>query len=154
MKILILATDDNCITQMAKGWLSYFDNTILVTTAGIQKAGILDPQAIQVMDAAGIDISKYSCNHFSVKTDEKWDYVIALEGKKIKRQAKIIGRVGCWVSMDFPDPSKQSGSVETIRVNYQVVCNEIRDRLFDFYLLQIRGKEILGADSCGAECDL
>ena len=42
----------------------------------------------------------------------------------------------------------------TTETAYQVLRDQIRYQLFDFYLRDLCGKEMLGSDSCGVSCDL
>lgn len=154
MRILILASEDNCAAQMACGWLRWFDPQIEVHSAGVKKAGTLDPKAVAVMKEAGIDISGYSCNAIRKYLSENWDFVISLEGEGLFNGLKFTGWVGERLAPLLPDPSKQTGPAEKIEAEYLTARNEIRNNMFDFYLRHTLGRDILGADSCGAECDL
>ena len=42
----------------------------------------------------------------------------------------------------------------TIRLSNHENPDQLKKTLFDFYLRQVEGKEMLGADSCGAFCDI
>ncbi|MEG1585689.1 MAG: arsenate reductase ArsC [Bacteroidales bacterium] len=154
MKILFLARTDNCTTQMAHGWLSLFDDTLTVCTAGVICAGRPDPHAIAVMKEANVDISRYTCDEVGKYVSQDWDYVVSVVGDALRGQVPFTGWIGQRLYFDLPDPSQQSGPAVQLHADYLLACNEIRDRIFDFYLRELLGKEILGADSCGIECDL
>ncbi|KAA4626868.1 arsenate reductase ArsC, partial [Bacteroides ovatus] len=55
MKILILCSDNSCLSQMAQGWLQSFDKSL--TVAGISPAIEVHPLAVQTLASSGIDIS-------------------------------------------------------------------------------------------------
>ena len=154
MRILIIASVDNCTAQMAKGWLCKFDGSYDIYTAGTEKAGTLDSHAVEVMKENGIDISRYSCNKIDRFLSENWDYVISVEGDSIFSDLCFSGFVKHKLSLQLPDPEEEAGSSTLIDEVYRQTSNDIRILLFDFYLNEINGKQILGADSCGAECDI
>lgn len=59
MKILILCSDNSCLSQMAQGWLQSFDRTLIVHSAGISPAIEVHPLAVQTLASSGIDISHH-----------------------------------------------------------------------------------------------
>lgn len=154
MKILVLASEDNCTAQMACGWLRWFDPQLIVYSAGVCKAGTLDPRAVGVMKAAGIDIENYACNTIEGFLSDNWDFVISVEGEELFSDIRFTGWIGTRLGFALPDPSRQSGPPELIDAEYQTACNEVRSQMFDFYLQHTLERDILGADSCGADCDL
>lgn len=154
MRILVTAKEDNCCTQMAKEWLRKFDNGIDVYSAGIEHAGVLDQLAVRVMAEAGIDMSRNTCEWIGKYFSQDWDYVISLAGDQLKELLCFGGRVKQILYWDFPDLSQQTGPEPILLEEYRIVRHELRNRCFDFYLLDLLGRQILGADSCGAECDL
>ena len=58
MDILILCTGNSCRSQMAEGFLKSFDKNLNVYSAGTNPANKVHPLAINVMNEAGVDISK------------------------------------------------------------------------------------------------
>ena len=59
MKILILCSDNSCLSQMAQGWLQSFDKSLTVCSAGISPAIEVHPLAVQTLASSGIDISHH-----------------------------------------------------------------------------------------------
>jgi len=61
--ILVLCTGNSCRSQMAEGYLRYFsDGMAVVFSAGIETHGV-NPRAVSVMLADGIDISHHTSNN-------------------------------------------------------------------------------------------
>lgn len=154
MKILIIAPEDNATARMAVGWLRWFDAQLTVSSAGVFGAGKQDARAIAAMQAAGVDIANETGNTVGQFLAENWDFVISVAGDALFADVKFTGWVGGKIGMELPDPAAQTGPVEEIDAEYRTICHEIRNRMFDFYLQHTLGRDILGADSCGAECDL
>ena len=60
LKILFLCTGNSCRSQMAEGWTRHLKGDIIdVYSAGVETHG-LNPDAVKVMDEAGVDISSHS----------------------------------------------------------------------------------------------
>jgi hypothetical protein len=57
MKILILCSDNSCLSQMAQGWLQSFDKSLTVCSAGISPAIEVHPLAVQTLASSGIGSS-------------------------------------------------------------------------------------------------
>ncbi len=58
--VLFLCTGNSCRSQMAEGWARHFHgDTIEAYSAGIEAHG-MNPNAMQVMKEAGVDISSQS----------------------------------------------------------------------------------------------
>ena len=154
MKVLILASEDNCTAQMACGWLRWFDSQLIVESAGVVEAGTLDSRAVAVMKAAGVDIADYACNMVQRFLSENWDFVLSVAREELFADIRFTGWIGARIALALPDPSRQSGPAELIDTEYQTACNEVRKQMFDFYLQHTLGRDMLGADSCGTDCDL
>ena len=78
MKILILCSDNSCLSQMAQGWLQSFDRTLIVHSAGISPAIEVHPLAVQTLASSGIDISHHKPEAVEEYIDAPWDYVITV----------------------------------------------------------------------------
>ena len=78
MKILILCSDNSCLSQMAQGWLQSFDKSLTVCSAGISPAIEVHPLAVQTLASSGIDISHHKPEAVEEYIDEPWDYVITV----------------------------------------------------------------------------
>ncbi|MDZ8118227.1 arsenate reductase ArsC [Pontiella agarivorans] len=78
MSLLYLCTGNSCRSQMAEGWTRALKgDQIEVYSAGIETHG-LNPNAVNVMAEAGVDISNQKSQHIDEFKDTKIDYVITV----------------------------------------------------------------------------
>lgn len=76
--ILVLCTGNSCRSQMAEGYLRYFsEGMAVVFSAGIETHGV-NPRAISVMLADGIDISHHTSNNVNEYLAVKFDFIITV----------------------------------------------------------------------------
>lgn len=153
-KILILSSHDRLIGPMAAGWLKSFDSELFIVSAGMKAKGLVDPLAVDVMQQTGIDISAQIPNPVSEFLDLNWDYLLIINQCADDKYPLFTGNILHRVYMEFDAIESLKCMPEKLLESYQRVRDEIRFRLFDFYLRDLCGKEILGADSCGVSCDL
>lgn len=74
MRILILCTGNSCRSQMAQAFMSSFDNTLEVFSAGTEPAEKINEIAVKVMNEVGIDISNAYPKSVEIYLNEEWDY--------------------------------------------------------------------------------
>jgi arsenate reductase len=80
LKILFLCTGNSCRSQMAEGWTRKLKGEIIdAYSAGIDIHG-LNPNAVKVMDEAGVDISGQRSKLVNEFMDMELDAVITLCG--------------------------------------------------------------------------
>ncbi len=76
--ILFLCTGNSCRSQMAEGWAKYLKgDNFDVYSAGIETHG-LNPNAVKVMDEAGVDITGQKSQNISEFEGQIIDYVITV----------------------------------------------------------------------------
>lgn len=138
MKILVLCTGNSCRSQMAHGFLQSFDRSIEVYSAGTEPAGQVNPEAVQVMKEAGIDISHHTSKKVDQYLKEEWDYVITVCGGANENCPAFLGKVKHRLHMGFEDPSHASGTKEYIRREFRRVRDQIKERFNQFYVEEIR----------------
>jgi len=160
-RILVLCTGNRCRSQMAQGILQNFDKSIEVCSAGIKPAAEVHPLAIKVMNEIGVDIS----NHYPKLIDEylcqEWDYVITVCGGANESCPMFTGKVGKRLHIGFDDPDAFKGSEDEILPEFRRVRDEIKSRMQDFYLKEIKGftidcSNLTPAKSgccCGGKCE-
>ena len=79
MNILFLCTGNSCRSQMAEGWCRSMDRTWLNAHRPGSRRG-LNPNAVQVMAEAGVDISRCSAGRrrdrwpLQSRHDRLWTY--------------------------------------------------------------------------------
>lgn len=93
MKILILCSDNSCLSQMAQGWLQSFDKSLTVCSAGISPAIEVHPLAVQTLASSGIDISHHKPEAVEEYIDEPWDYVITVRRDAEENYPAFTGKV-------------------------------------------------------------
>lgn len=132
-KILFLCTGNSCRSQMAEGWARHLHgDTIEAHSAGIEAHG-MNPNAMQVMKEAGVDISGQSSKLASSLADVPFDLVVTVCGHADEncptflRQTKVV-HVG------FDDPpklAKDAANDDEALQCYRRVCDEIHDFVRD-----------------------
>jgi len=119
---------------MAEGFLKSFDNSLEVKSAGIFPAYNVNSKAIEVMREVGIEIS----NHFPKSVDEfinqEWDYVITVCDNANETCPIFTGKVKHRMHIGFEDPSNVKGTDEFIWSEFRRVRDEIKERLYKFYV--------------------
>lgn len=133
MKILILCTGNSCRSQMAHGFMEFFDNRMMVRSAGTEASGQLNPGAVAVMKEIGIDISHHTSDSVDLYLGEEWDYVITVCGGANESCPTFAGKVKNRLHMGFDDPSHTTGTEEFIRSEYVRVRDEIHRQFMIFY---------------------
>ena len=127
-RILFLCTGNACRSQMAEGWAKHLKGDDLEAwSAGIETHG-LNPNAVQVMSEAGVDISSHVSTHVDDLRDIPFDFVVtvcdnASEGCPVFPGATRV------VHRPFDDPPRLaagSSDEEEALAHYRRVRDEIR----------------------------
>ena len=138
MKILILCTGNSCRSQMAHGFLQFFDKDLIVRSAGTEASGKLNEKAVSVMSKIGIDISHHTSDSVEKYLDEEWDFVITVCGGANEVCPAFIGKVKNRLHIGFDDPSHAEGTEEFIMSEFYRARDEIKDAFFRFYNEKIK----------------
>ncbi len=128
MRILFLCTGNSCRSQMAEGWTRKLKgDRIEAYSAGIETHG-LNPDAVQVMMEAGVDISGHRSKHLSELTDVAFDWVITVCDAANESCPLFPGNVRRYhVSFDDPPKLARDARTEEERLApYRRVRDEIR----------------------------
>lgn len=110
---------------MAHGFLQSFDPKLEVYSAGTKPAEKVNPLAVKVMQAKGIDMSHHTPHNVSEYLNESWDYVITVCGGANDSCPTFIGNVKHRIHIGFDDPSEAVGSEEYIMSEFRRVRNEM-----------------------------
>lgn len=128
IKILFLCTGNSCRSQMAEGWARHLKNdTVEPYSAGIEKHG-LNPNAVRVMQEAGVDISNQESKTVEELGDTEFDYVVTVCGHADENCPVFPGQAVV-VHQGFDDPPKlaQQAATEQEALDcYRRVRDEIR----------------------------
>ena len=153
MKILILCSDNSCLSQMAQGWLQSFDKSLTVCSAGISPAIEVHPLAVQTLASSGIDISHHKPEAVEEYIDEPWDYVITVSRdaeEKIKALIAPAGVSGIHFidSGDYHYISKIM--TDSIANEFRRISNQIKMKMYDLYCDEIQNGGYGPTCTCGA----
>jgi len=124
-KILVLCTGNSCRSQMAEGYLRHFDNALEVYSAGVETHGV-NPRAVSIMKADGIDISHHTSNHIDEYQDIDFDYIITVCDHARERCPVFPSRARKF-HQNFQDPAKATGSDKEIMSSFEATRNAIRE---------------------------
>ncbi len=127
-RVLFLCTHNSARSQMAEGLLrAYGGDRFHVFSAGTEATQVR-PEAIAVMQEAGIDISGQSSKTLKRYLDQPFDLVITVCDAAAESCPVFLGarRRLHW---SFPDPSAVEGSEEQRLVAFRAVRDAIRQRI-------------------------
>ena len=128
LKILFLCTGNSCRSQMAEGWARALQNDLIEPySAGIEKHG-LNPNAVRVMDEAGVDISRQQSQNVDELSSVTFDMVVTVCGHADENCPAFSGGPPV-MHVGFDDPPKLATSAETEEealAHYRRVRDEIR----------------------------
>ena len=124
-KILVLCTGNSCRSQMAHGYLEFFAKSRLkVFSAGVEVHGV-NSTAIKIMKEDKIDISNYSSNHVDEYAAINFDYILTV-CDHANEYCPIFSEKVMKTHKNFIDPTKATGSTETINSAFKKTREEIK----------------------------
>jgi len=127
-KILFLCTHNSCRSQMAEGLINhYLGDRFQAYSAGTEKTRV-NPLAIQVLAELGIDISHHHSKTIAEFDGQRFDHIITLCGSANEQCPLFFGGT-TRVHIGFDDPSRLSGSDETVLPEFRRVRDELREKL-------------------------
>ena len=132
--ILVLCTGNSCRSQMAEGYLRYFsDGMAVVFSAGIETHGV-NPRAISVMLADGIDISHHTSKNVNEYLAVKFDFIITV-CDHANEVCPVFPSSAKKFHFNFPDPAKVTGVEEEIVLEFRRVRELIKVYCKEFVTL-------------------
>ena len=128
LKILFLCTGNSCRSQMAEGWARALKgDAVEAYSAGIETHG-LNPNAVQVMAEAGVDISGHTSKNVATLLNVPFDTVVTVCGHANENCPLFTGSAKV-VHVGFDDPpalAKRFESAEEKLDCYRRVRDQIR----------------------------
>ncbi len=128
LKILFLCTGNSCRSQMAEGWVRTLkSDSIEPFSAGVETHG-LNPDAVRVMQEAGVDISKQRSKHVNELICIPFDYVVTVCDQANEACPLFPGKTRI-IHAGFDDPPKLAKDARTEEERlrpYRRVRDEIR----------------------------
>jgi arsenate reductase len=129
-KILVLCTGNSCRSQIAEGYLRHFAGTGATKMAEIYSAGVethgVNPKAIAIMKADGIDISHHTSNNINEYYNIDFDFVITV-CDNAKERCPYFPTKAVKFHHNFPDPAKAAGTEEEIMKEFGRVRDMIKE---------------------------
>ena len=128
IRLLFLCTGNSCRSQMAEGWVRHLkSDAIEPYSAGIETHG-LNRNAVQVMEEAGVDISRHHSKHVRELEGIEFDYVITVCGHANENCPVFPGKAKI-IHVGFDDPPKLAADARTEEEaldHYRRVRDEIK----------------------------
>jgi arsenate reductase len=126
--ILFLCTGNSCRSQMAEAWARELGGERFeVQSAGIEAHG-KNPNAIEVMREAGIDISGQESTILSEQMLGKADVVVTVCGHADEMCPALLPTVRR-VHWPLSDPARAAGTHEKIMGQFRATRDEIEERV-------------------------
>ena len=129
LSVLFLCTGNSCRSQMAEGWARHLKGDVIdAYSAGTEKHG-LNPNAVQVMREAGVDISEHKSKTYHELSDVLFDYIVTV-CDNAQQSCPVFPGDGVVVHQGFEDPprlAKNAATEEEGLDHYRAVRDEIRD---------------------------
>lgn len=128
LKLLFLCTGNSCRSQMAEGWARHLkSDSIQAFSAGLEALG-LNPNAVQVMKEAGVDITGQKSQKVEEVETIPFDFVITVCGHA-DENCPVFNCATRVVHFGFDDPPKLAKNAKTTEEalsHYRRVRDEIR----------------------------
>ncbi len=113
---------------MAQGWATHLKGDFVeASSAGVEPHG-LNPNAVRVMQEAGVDISNHTSKHINELGDVQFDYVFTVCDSAHESCPNFPGRTRV-IHVGFDDPprlAKTAGNEEEALNHYRRVRDEIK----------------------------
>ncbi|MDX1693171.1 MAG: arsenate reductase ArsC [Ketobacteraceae bacterium] len=128
--VLFLCTGNSCRSQMAEGWAKRLKpGAANFYSAGIETHG-LNPNAVQVMAEAGVDISSHRSQSVAELADVRFDWVFSVCDHARKTCPELPGS-GHHVAALFDDPPALASSLDS-EADRLAVYRRVRDEIRAF----------------------
>lgn len=130
--ILVLCTGNSCRSQIAHGYLAHLtDNAqVNVYSAGVETHGV-NPRAVAIMQADGIDISHHTSNNVREYFDIPFDFVITV-CDNAQETCPYFPTQAQKFHQNFPDPAKATGTEAEIMQQFEVVREMVKQYCLEF----------------------
>lgn len=125
--VLILCTGNSCRSHMAEGILRHAAGDLFeVRSAGSNPAGYVHPNAIDVMDEIGIDLTGHESKHLDQFLDGSVNVVVTVCGNASDACPVFPGGAKRY-HWGFEDPAHAKGSDEEVLEVFRTVRDQIRN---------------------------
>ncbi len=131
MRVLILCTGNSARSQMAEGLLRHDAGNVYDVFSAGTKPTQVRPEAVAVMQEAGIDISGYRSKSVDEYAGQDFDYVITV-CDNAKESCPIFPAKTQRVHWSIEDPAAVQGSEKDRLAAFRLARDELRARLKAF----------------------
>ncbi|MBF0215913.1 MAG: arsenate reductase ArsC [Candidatus Omnitrophica bacterium] len=122
-KILFVCVENSCRSQMAEGFAKILGKGVVEAySSGSKPSGKVNPDAVRVMDEAGIDINASASKGFNDLPVKEFDYVVTMGC------GDVCPFVPAKEHIDWKIPDPKGRDMEYFRS----VRDNIRDRVREF----------------------
>lgn len=125
--IYFLSSGNACRSQMAEGFAKKMLPNWDIHSAGVISTKELDPLAIKLMAAEGIDISQQTSNTIDQKFLQAATVVVTLSGES--RDKSLIPQNSRWLDWSIDDPTLVQGDTQEVLTAYQDVKDDIKQNV-------------------------
>jgi arsenate reductase len=112
LTVLFLCTGNSCRSQMAEGWARHLKSAVIDAYSAGTHPRTLDPLAVQVMAAAGVDISTQQAKSLDAVQHLAFDYVVTVCHEAHETCPVFPGRARI-VHRGFDDPPRLAAAVKS-----------------------------------------
>jgi len=131
VRVLILCTGNSARSQMAEGLLRHDAGNVYDVFSAGTKPTQVRPEAVAVMQEAGIDISGYRSKSVDEYAGQDFDYVITV-CDNAKESCPIFPAKTQRVHWSIEDPAAVQGSEKDRLAAFRLARDELRARLKAF----------------------
>ena len=125
--IYFLSSSNACRGQMAEGFAKKVLPNWDIRSAGVVSTKKLDPLAVKLMTAEGIDISQQTSNTIDQKFLQTATVVVTLSGES--RDKSLIPQSSRWLDWSIDDPTLVQGDTQEVLTAYQDVKDNIKQNV-------------------------
>lgn len=140
IRVLFLCTGNSCRSQMAEGWARHIlGDRVEVYSAGTHPSPV-NPNAIRVMQEAGVDISRQRSKSVDEFLDKEFDLIVTL-CDDAEARCPVFPGGGKRIHRGFSDPARAVGEQEVVLEVYRQVRDAIRDELIPLLEEELQHRE-------------
>lgn len=130
-RVLILCTGNSARSQMAEGILrDAAGDEFEVESAGVEPSSVR-PEAIEVMNEIGIDISSHRSKSVDEFSTQEFDHIITV-CDNAKESCPVFPGKSQLIHWSFDDPAAVGGNLEVRMSAFRAIRDQIHERLEHF----------------------
>jgi len=138
-KVLFLCTGNSARSQMAEGLLRYLVGDQMDVFSAGTKPSTVNPLAIRVMQARGLDISHHRSKHLDEFRSQPFDYVITVCDKAAE-SCPVFPGPAQRIHWSFPDPAAVEGDEATRLQAFRQIRDALEAQLRDWLAAQLAAR--------------